>query len=78
MLLKTVQALTLNINLKRQAKPQRLKAEFMLTVKNSSILGLSAFYPYDNPKYSIVVMREGGKSGAGDCCPVFRTIVGKN
>ena len=35
------------------------------------------FYPYDNPKYSIVVMREGGKSGAGDCCPVFRTIVEK-
>ena len=35
------------------------------------------FYPYDNPKYSIVVMREGGKSGAGDCCPVFRTILEK-
>lgn len=33
------------------------------------------FYPYDNPKYSIVVMREGGKSGAEDCCPIFRTIV---
>ena len=35
------------------------------------------FYPYDKPKYSIVVMCEGGKSGAGDCCPVFRTIVEK-
>ncbi len=33
------------------------------------------FYPYNNPKYSIIVMREGGKSGADDCCPVFRTIV---
>lgn len=33
------------------------------------------FYPYDNPKYLIVVMREGGKSGADDCCPVFRTLV---
>lgn len=35
------------------------------------------FYPFDNPKYSIVVMREGGTSGADDCCPVFRTVVEK-
>ncbi len=32
-------------------------------------------YPYDNPEYCIVVMCENGKSGAEDCCPVFRTIV---
>lgn len=37
----------------------------------------AGFYPYNNPKYAIVVMREGGTSGAGDCCPVFRTIVEK-
>ena len=35
------------------------------------------FYPYDKPKYSIVVMCEGGKSGGEDCCPIFRTIVEK-
>ena len=35
------------------------------------------FYPYVNPKYSIVVMCEGGKSGSEDCCPIFRTIVEK-
>lgn len=35
------------------------------------------FYPYNNPKYSIVVMKENGNSGAGDCCPIFRTIVEK-
>ncbi len=34
-------------------------------------------YPYDNPEYAIVVMTEGGKSGASDCCPVFRDIVEK-
>lgn len=33
------------------------------------------FYPYDNPKYSIVVMYENGTSGAGDCSPIFSTIV---
>lgn len=35
----------------------------------------AGFYPYKNPKYAIVVMTEHGTSGAGDCCPVFRTIV---
>ena len=33
------------------------------------------FYPYDKPAYSIAIMCEGGKSGAEDCCPVFRSIV---
>lgn len=32
-------------------------------------------YPYDDPKYCIVVMTENGKSGSTDCCPIFRTIV---
>lgn len=35
----------------------------------------AGFYPYNNPKYAIVVMTEDGTSGAGDCCPIFRTIV---
>ena len=35
----------------------------------------AGFYPYDNPKYAIVVMCENGNSGAEDCCPVFRTMV---
>ena len=37
----------------------------------------AGFYPAENPKYTIVVLREDGESGAGDCCPVFRTIVEK-
>lgn len=32
-------------------------------------------YPYDDPKYVIVVMNEDGKSGSGDCGPVFRNLV---
>lgn len=32
-------------------------------------------YPYNNPKYAIVIMTEQGTSGAKDCCPVFRAIV---
>ncbi|MDE5670136.1 MAG: hypothetical protein K2I14_01545 [Eubacterium sp.] len=35
----------------------------------------AGFYPFDNPKYSIVVMTEDGTSGAADCGPIFRTIV---
>lgn len=37
----------------------------------------AGFYPYNNPRYAIVIMRENGESGAGDCCPIFRTIVEK-
>lgn len=37
----------------------------------------AGFYPYHNPKFTIVVMRENGVSGAEDCCPVFRDIVEK-
>ena len=35
----------------------------------------AGFYPYDDPKYAIVVMTEDGVSGSADCCPIFRTIV---
>jgi len=35
----------------------------------------AGFYPYKNPKYAVVVLNENGRSGAEDCCPVFRTIV---
>lgn len=35
----------------------------------------AGFYPYSDPKYSIVVMCEDGTSGSADCGPVFRTIV---
>ena len=37
----------------------------------------AGFYPYNNPKYAIVVMCEEGTSGSENCCPVFRTIVEK-
>ncbi len=32
-------------------------------------------YPYNSPKYAIVIMCEDGTSGAENCCPIFRTIV---
>lgn len=35
----------------------------------------AGFYPADNPEYIIIVMDENGKSGTGDCVPVFREIV---
>ena len=34
-------------------------------------------YPFDNPKYAIVVMCENGKSGSEDCAPIYREIVEK-
>ena len=37
----------------------------------------AGIYPYDNPKYAIVIMCEDGRSGSEDCAPVFRKIVEK-
>ncbi|MEE1066188.1 MAG: penicillin-binding protein 2 [Acutalibacteraceae bacterium] len=34
----------------------------------------AGFFPADNPKYSVVVLREEGSSGAVDCAPIFKCI----
>jgi penicillin-binding protein 2 len=33
-----------------------------------------SFAPYENPRYAVVVMVEGGSSGGGDCAPIARNI----
>lgn len=37
----------------------------------------AGFYPCDKPKYAIIIFNEDGKSGGGDCGPIFRQIVDK-
>ena len=37
----------------------------------------AGFFPADNPKYTVVVLKQGGSSGAGDCAPVFKRIADK-
>lgn len=37
----------------------------------------AGFFPADNPKYTVVVFKEGGGSGAVDCAPVFKRIADK-
>ena len=32
------------------------------------------FFPADNPRYAVVIMKQGGSSGAEDCAPVFKQI----
>lgn len=32
------------------------------------------FFPDDNPRYAVVIMKQGGSSGAEDCAPVFKQI----
>lgn len=34
-------------------------------------------YPYNDPRYAVVVMTEDGTSGAADGCPVFRRLVSR-
>lgn len=35
------------------------------------------FFPADNPRYAVVVLKQGGNSGATDCAPVFKLIADK-
>lgn len=35
------------------------------------------FFPADKPKYVVVILKQGGNSGAEDCAPVFRYIADK-
>lgn len=69
----------------KSAKPKNLSAAGKTstaqtgTMKSDSTELLNAWfagvYPYENPKYAIVVMKEDGKSGSSDCCPIFKNIV---
>lgn len=34
----------------------------------------AGFFPKENPRYTICVMKEDGTSGGKDCCPVFKKI----
>lgn len=34
----------------------------------------AGFFPSEKPKYAIVILKEGGASGAEDCAPVFKSI----
>lgn len=34
----------------------------------------AGFFPADKPQYAVVVLKEGGSSGATDCAPIFKCI----
>jgi penicillin-binding protein 2 len=36
--------------------------------------GFTGFFPAQEPRYAVAVLRENGTSGAGDCGPVFQRI----
>jgi cell division protein FtsI/penicillin-binding protein 2 len=68
-----------NANYKDNTAGKTATAQSGVYVDGEEVLNtwFAGVYPYNNPKYAIVVMCENGTSGAGDCCPVFRTIVEK-
>lgn len=37
----------------------------------------AGFFPADNPRYTVVILKERGESGATDCAPVFKRIADK-
>ena len=50
------------------------------TFKNGSEIcntWFAGFFPADNPGYVVIILKEGGESGATDCAPIFRRIADK-
>lgn len=37
----------------------------------------AGFFPAENPQYTVVIMKQGGISGAHDCAPIFKSIADK-
>lgn len=64
---------------KKNSAGKTATAQSGIYVNNIEVLNtwFAGFYPYNEPKYTIVIMRENGVSGAVDCCPIFRSIVEK-
>ncbi len=42
--------------------------------KERLVTWFAGFFPYENPKYVLVVMNEDGKSGSADCAPIFSSL----
>lgn len=54
-------------------------AQFWRTVKGMQVednrTWFIGFAPFENPKLAFVILKEGGKSGGGDCAPIAKRIV---
>ena len=61
-------------NLSAGGKTASAETGWLLSGENIVQAWFSGFYPADNPKYAIVVLSEGGKSGAAACAPIFKEI----
>lgn len=44
---------------------------------NKSNSWFAGFFPKENPQYAVVILKENGTSGGGDCGPVFKRIAEK-
>ncbi len=42
--------------------------------KERLVTWFAGFFPYENPRYVLVVMNEDGKSGSADCAPIFSAV----
>ena len=55
---------------------EQLKVETEYNNEGKEIMycWFAGFFPKENPRYTICVMKEDGTSGGKDCCPVFKKI----
>ena len=69
------------------AKPTRFAAAGKTATAQTGIYGKDGIelcntwfggcFPAENPRYAVVVMKQGGISGSYDCAPIFKAIADK-
>ena len=66
-----------------KGKPEKTEAAAKTSTAQTGIIEdgkkieqswFAGFFPYENPKYSIVVLSEAGSGGGESCGPVFKEI----
>lgn len=70
-----------------RGKPEKINAAAKTSTAQSGIINsdgqeiiqawYAGFFPVDDPKYSVVVLSEGGVGGGESCGPVFKEIIDK-
>ncbi len=69
-----------------KGKPEKTEAAAKTSTAQTGIIEdgkkveqswIAGFFPYDKPKYSIVILSEAGSGGGESCGPVFKEIVDK-
>lgn len=82
--LKSQMKASIDYGTSQKGKPEQIEAAAKTSTAQTGIIEndkkieqswFAGFFPYDKPKYSIVILSEAGSGGGESCGPVFKEIV---